>query len=66
MLVLDRMVKNDPTLPEKWRKEGEKKLQQISQRSLSANNESSLAGEIIIPVVFHLVYYWFYCRHVDY
>lgn len=55
MEVLDRMVKEDPTLPEKWKKEGEKKQLQLAQKSRSVNDESTLAGEIIIPVVFHLV-----------
>jgi hypothetical protein len=58
MEMMQEAIRKDPTLPEKWRVEGERqyklylgrKQQQISQRS-----EKTEAGPIIIPIVFHIV-----------
>ncbi|HEY2721240.1 MAG TPA: M43 family zinc metalloprotease, partial [Chitinophagaceae bacterium] len=57
MEALQEAIKKDPSLPEKWRIEGERQYnlylqrqQQISARALNTN-----ANPIIIPIVFHLV-----------
>jgi Secretion system C-terminal sorting domain len=55
MEVLDKMIKDDPTLPAKWKKEGERLNNQHLQNLQNGAEQRTAAGEIIIPVVFHLV-----------
>jgi hypothetical protein len=55
MEYMEASIKKDPTLPEKWRIEGEKRYQAYLQRAASNVVATTTASEIIIPVVFHLV-----------
>jgi hypothetical protein len=48
-------IQKDPTLPEKWKKEGEKRYQAYLQRAAAGRAETPTAAPIEIPVVFHLV-----------
>ena len=57
MEVLEEMIKNDPTLPAKWKAEGERIQQQNLLKGIG-NRPASPAGTtatITIPVVFHIV-----------
>ena len=57
MDVMAEAIKKDPTLPEKWKAEGERQYQQYLKRQ-QQNNLRTLgtsSGAIIIPIVFHLV-----------
>ena len=60
MEIMAEAIKKDPTLPEKWKAEGEKQYQQYlkRQQQQQQNNlriNGTAAGPIIIPIVFHLV-----------
>ena len=55
MEYMEAAIKKDPTLPEKWRIEGEKRYNAYLQRIASSVVATTTASEIIIPVVFHLV-----------
>ncbi|MEP6615903.1 MAG: choice-of-anchor J domain-containing protein [Ginsengibacter sp.] len=55
MEVLNQQIKDDPTLPSKWKKEGDLLYSQYLQRLQRGEAQRTTAGEIIIPVVFHLV-----------
>ena len=57
MEAMQRAIEKDPSLPEKWRIEGERQYnlylqrqQQISTRAVRTN-----ANPVVIPIVFHLV-----------
>ncbi|MFI5186024.1 MAG: choice-of-anchor J domain-containing protein [Chitinophagales bacterium] len=61
MEAMEKAIKKDPTLPEKWRIEGERQYnlylqrkQQMSTRAVKTNANTN-ANPIIIPIVFHLV-----------
>ncbi|MES1219775.1 MAG: choice-of-anchor J domain-containing protein, partial [Bacteroidota bacterium] len=55
--LLKAAIRNDPTLPEKWRAEGEKQYQLYLEKKQPGNQRTTLteAGPIIIPIVFHIV-----------
>jgi len=57
MEVMEEQIRKDPTLPEKWKAEGERQYQLYLQRQQQNNMRvaSAEANPIIIPVVFHLV-----------
>jgi hypothetical protein len=55
MEYMEAAIKKDPTLPEKWRIEGEKQYNAYLQRRAAGRGERPAATEIIIPIVFHLV-----------
>lgn len=57
-LTMERMneaIQKDPTLPLKWKIEGEKQYQSYLLRKANQKETKTEAGEIIIPVVFHIV-----------
>lgn len=55
MEVLNKMIKDDPGLPLQWKKEGERLYNQYLKKLQAGEAQRTTAGEIIIPVVFHLV-----------
>ncbi|HEV8284303.1 MAG TPA: choice-of-anchor J domain-containing protein [Chitinophagaceae bacterium] len=56
MEVMEEAIRKDPTLPEKWRIEGERQYKLYQQRQqVSIRAEKTETASIIIPVVFHLV-----------
>ena len=58
MEVMEEAIKKDPTLPEKWRIEGERRYNlyvQQQQQQISFRTERTETNPIIIPIVFHLV-----------
>jgi hypothetical protein len=58
MEVMEEAIRKDPTLPEKWRAEGERQYQlylQRQQQEITQRVGRTEAAPIIIPVVFHLV-----------
>ncbi|HET9823718.1 MAG TPA: choice-of-anchor J domain-containing protein [Chitinophagaceae bacterium] len=57
MEIMQQAIKRDPTLPEKWRLEGERqyKLYLERQHQVNMRAEEAQANTIIIPIVFHLV-----------
>ena len=55
MEEMAKAIAKDPTLPEKWRIEGERQYQLYLQRQAQGRDARTEAGEIIIPIVFHLV-----------
>jgi len=57
MEFLQQAIKKDPTLPAKWKAEGERQYQLYLQRQqhITSRTEKAEAAPIIIPIVFHLV-----------
>lgn len=56
MEYLDRAIAADPSLPAKWKAEGEKQYKAYLQQKKKGNgNLRPLANDIIIPIVFHIV-----------
>ena len=55
MEKMEEAIKKDPTLPEKWKIEGEKQTKAYLQRQLLQKTTKTEAAEIIIPIVFHLI-----------
>lgn len=53
MHTIEEAIKNDPGIIEKWKKEGERRLDQFKRSGQSLRGGAGT--EIIIPVVFHLV-----------
>lgn len=53
MEAIREAIKKNPGIEERWKKEGEKRFQSFLQRSASARGQAG--GEIVIPVVFHLI-----------
>ncbi|MFS8082696.1 MAG: choice-of-anchor J domain-containing protein, partial [Ginsengibacter sp.] len=54
MQAMDKAIKNDPTLVEKWKAEGEKRYAAYLQRQQEMRQPMA-PTEIIIPIVFHIV-----------
>ncbi|MEP6950969.1 MAG: choice-of-anchor J domain-containing protein [Ginsengibacter sp.] len=55
MEYMEEAIKKDPTLPEKWKIEGEKQYNAYLQRRAAGRAERPTATQIIVPIVFHLV-----------
>ncbi len=55
MEMINRIVKEDPSILVKWQEEGQKQYQAYLQRKQDQSGQRIQAGEIVIPVVFHLV-----------
>jgi hypothetical protein len=55
MEALDKAIRENPALPEIWKREGEKIYNTYLQKQGTARIGQTLANEIIIPIVFHLV-----------
>ena len=57
MEIMQEAIRQDPTLPEKWRLEGERqyKLYLQRQQQINIRAQKSQGNTIIIPIVFHLV-----------
>src|SRR6266487_1425157 len=58
MEMMEEAIRKDPTLPEKWRVEGERQYKlylQRKQQQISQRSEKTQSGPIIIPIVFHVV-----------
>jgi hypothetical protein len=57
MDFMQQAIKKDPTLPAKWKAEGERqyKLYLQRQQQITFRTEKAEAAPIIIPIVFHLV-----------
>src|SRR5436853_7370434 len=55
MEFLQRAIQRDPTLPAKWKAEGERQYQLYLQRQtqIGLRTEKTEAAPIIIPIVFH-------------
>jgi Secretion system C-terminal sorting domain/Pregnancy-associated plasma protein-A len=56
--TMERMndaIKKDPSLPEKWRIEGQRQYKAYLQRKSTEKVSETQATEIVIPVVFHLI-----------
>lgn len=54
MEAIEQAIKNDPGIIEKWKKEGERRLEMYRQRKENARGKTG-ETEIVIPIVFHLV-----------
>ena len=57
MEFIQQAIKKDPTLPQKWKAEGERqyKLYLQRQQQITLRTDKAEAAPIIIPIVFHLV-----------
>lgn len=57
MEIMQEAIRKDPTLPEKWRIEGERRYKLYLQRQqpLNMRAEKTQSSTIIVPIVFHLV-----------
>lgn len=55
MEALNEAIKKDPALEEKWRREGERQWAAYLRRQQDGSLARTQAGEIVIPLVFHLV-----------
>lgn len=55
MEELEKAIAKDPSLPEKWRIEGEKQYQLYLERQAQGREARTEDGEVIVPIVFHLV-----------
>lgn len=60
MEQMEDAIRKDPSLPEKWRAEGERQYQSYLKRMAESNQKNQLndlteATPIIIPIVFHMV-----------
>ncbi|MDQ6608860.1 MAG: M43 family zinc metalloprotease, partial [Bacteroidota bacterium] len=55
MEVLEQAIKNDPSLPEKWRVQGEKQFQHYQQTKTQSSRSQQTEADIVIPIVFHIV-----------
>src|SRR5262245_15599960 len=57
MEILGEAIQKDPTLPEKWRLEGERQYKLYLQRQPQVNMRAARVQSttIIVPIVFHLV-----------
>jgi hypothetical protein len=57
MEFMQEAIKKDPTLPAKWKAEGDRqyKLYLQRQQQITFRTEKAEAAPIIIPIVFHLV-----------
>lgn len=56
MEAMTKLIQRDPSLPEKWRQEGERRYQAYLQsHTLGARGTNTTDNEIVIPIVFHLV-----------
>ena len=57
MEFMQEAIKKDPSLPQKWKAEGERqyKLYLQRQQQITFRTEKAEAAPIIIPIVFHLV-----------
>lgn len=55
MEALNEAIQKDPTLIDKWSEEGRRQWAAYQQRQQDGSLMRTQAGEIIIPVVFHLV-----------
>ncbi len=55
MELLNKIIQDDPSIVGKWQEEGQKQYQAYLQRKDDQSGQRIQAGEIIIPVVFHLV-----------
>lgn len=55
MELMDKVIQQNPSIVEKWRAEGQKKYNEYLRRKELQSGQRIEAGEIIIPVVFHLV-----------
>jgi hypothetical protein len=57
MEIMEEAIRKDPTLPEKWKIEGERqyKLYLQRQQQITLKAEKTEDNPIIIPLVFHLV-----------
>jgi hypothetical protein len=57
MEILEEAIQKDPTLPEKWRLEGERQYKLYLQRQPQINMraERTQNTTIVVPIVFHLV-----------
>lgn len=55
MELLNKIIQEDPAIVNKWQEEGQKQYQAYLQRKQDQSGQRIQAGEIVIPVVFHLV-----------
>ena len=55
MELMNESIKKDPSLPGKWKAEGQKQYKAYLQRRANERGMQVQAGEIVIPIVFHLV-----------
>ncbi|HTE13061.1 MAG TPA: choice-of-anchor J domain-containing protein [Chitinophagaceae bacterium] len=55
MEELDKLIHNNPGILEQWRAEGQRQYNAYLKRQQDARGERIEAGEIIIPIVFHIV-----------
>jgi hypothetical protein len=52
---MEQAIKKDPSLPQKWKLEGEKQYRLYLQRKAGEKEMQTEANPIIIPIVFHIV-----------
>jgi len=55
MEELDRIIKNNPGIIDQWKAEGRRQYDAYLKRQQNAKGERVEAGEIIVPIVFHIV-----------
>ncbi len=56
MEALNEMLRKNPSLKDEWRRNGEKAYAEFLQNAASSRESNTNAGEIVIPVVVHIVY----------
>ena len=52
---LDRIIRNNPAIVAQWRAEGQRQYNAYLKRREASKGEREQAGELIIPIVFHIV-----------
>ncbi len=55
MELLNQMIREDPSIVDRWREEGQKQYRAYLQRKEEQSGLRIQPGDIVIPVVFHLV-----------
>jgi hypothetical protein len=55
MEELNRIIRNNPGILEQWKAEGQRQYNAYLNRAQDAKGERVEAGELIIPIVFHIV-----------
>ena len=55
MEELNRIILNNPGIVEQWKAEGQRQYEAYLKRSAGAKGERVEAGELIVPIVFHII-----------
>lgn len=55
MELLNKIIREDPSIVDRWREEGQRQYRAYLERAATQSNLRIQPGDIVIPVVFHLV-----------